>query len=137
VRRGHGAIAHPCRAGLQNLHLYGKSRLYRVGRALDDEHELPRLGFERAVIEGWEGSSTMGHLASTLRHAVAGRIQEVGNGPVIEPSVRIRSKGKQQGRHGSFVNAIDARAQNLDRIAGTAPVEPVAWPHDRAEAGGA
>jgi len=115
-------------AGLKNLHLYGKSLLYLVSRALDDERKIPLLGFERAVVKGWEGNTDQ--WAASHLPFVKQWLAEFKGGtwPVTEASVRINKKGKtQQAQHGSFDNNIDVIAQTIERIAGAKPVKPIEW----------
>ena len=115
-------------AGGKNLHLYGKSLLYLVSRALDDERKIPLLGFERAVVPGWEKSTDQ--WAASHLPAVQKWLAEFKGSlwPVTDASVPINKKGKtQQAQHGSFDNNMDVIAQTIERIAGAKPVKPLEW----------
>lgn len=115
-------------AGSKGLHLYGKSLLYLVSRALDDERKIPLLGFERAVIPGWEKSTDQ--WAAAHLPAVQKWLAEFKGSlwPVKDASVPINRKGKtQQAQHGSFDNNIPVIAQTIERIAGAKPVKPLEW----------
>jgi hypothetical protein len=115
-------------AGGKGLHLYGKSLLYLVSRALDDERKMPLLGFERAVSKGWENDKEQ--WAESQLKCVQQWLAEFKGSlwPVKEASVRINKKGKtQQAQHGSFDNDLDVISATIERIAGHKPVKPLEW----------
>jgi hypothetical protein len=115
-------------AGVKGLHLYGKSLLYLVSRALDDERKMPLLGLERAVTPGWERDADQwaaSQLPSVQQWLVRfkGRVQ-----PVEAPSVVVNKKGKTvPAQHGVFDNDVAVIAQTIERIRGAAPVQPIEW----------
>ena len=115
-------------AGTKGLHLYGKSLLYLVSRALDDERKMPLLGLERAVTPGWERDADQ--WASTQLPSVQqwlaqfrGRVQ-----PVPSPSVVVNRKGKTvPAQHGTFDNDVTVIAQTIESICGTPLEHPIEW----------
>jgi hypothetical protein len=115
-------------AGVKGLHLYGKSLLYLVSRALDDERKMPLLGLERAVTPGWERDADQwaaSQLPSVQQWLARfkGRVQ-----PVEAPSVVVNKKGKTvPAQHGAFDNDVAVIAQTIERIRGAAPVQPIEW----------
>jgi hypothetical protein len=115
-------------AGGKGLHLYGKSLLYLVSRALDDERKIPLLGMQRAVDKGWETDRDQwaeSHHAD-LQQWLAGF--KGSKRPVVDASVRINRKGKtQQAQHGSFDNAFEVIGPTIERIAGRPLVSPIEW----------
>jgi hypothetical protein len=115
-------------AGVKGLHLYGKSLLYLVSRALDDERNMPLLGFERAVVPGGEKDSDQwaaSQLPSVQRWQAAfkGQVQAVQT-----PSVVVNKKGKTMpAQHGSFDNNVVVIQQTIERIRGAKIVRPIEW----------
>ncbi len=115
-------------AGSKGLHLYGKSLLYLVSRALDEERKMPLLGFERAVIKGWEASTDQWSASQlgSVRQWLAGFKGSLW--PVKDASVPIDKKGKtEQAQHGSFDNNLDVIGMTIERIAGKKLVQPIEW----------
>lgn len=115
-------------AGMKGLHLYGKSLLYLVSRALDDERKMPLLGFERAVQQGWEKDSDQ-WAAAQLPSVQQWLAQFKGQThPVDTPSVVVNKKGKTvQAQHGSFDNNVAVIQQTIERIRGAKIVQPIEW----------
>jgi hypothetical protein len=117
-----------CLAGVMGLHLYGKSLLYLVSRALDDERKMPLLGFERAVVRGWERDSDQwaaSQLPSVQRWQAAfkGQVQAVQT-----PSVVVNKKGKTiPAQYGSFDNNVALIRQTIERVRGAKIVRPIEW----------
>lgn len=115
-------------AGGQGLHLYGKSLLYLVSRALEDERKMPLLGLERAVTPGWD------HDADQWAEAQLPAVQQwlaAFKGQVLTlptPSVVINRKGKTaQAQHGSFDNNLALITHTIERIRGAAIEHPLEW----------
>jgi len=115
-------------AGVKGLHLYGKSLLYLVSRALDDDRKMPLLGFERAVKPGWETDSDQWAAAQL---PALQRWQATFKGlavPVETASVVVNKKGKTvQAQHGSFDNNVAVMQQTIERMRGTKIVQPIEW----------
>jgi hypothetical protein len=110
------------------LHLYGKSLLCLVSRALDDERKMPLLGFERAVVRGWERDSDQwaaSQLPSVQRWQAAfkGQVQAVQT-----PCVVVNKKGKTiPAQYGSFDNNVALIRQTIERVRGAKIVRPIEW----------
>jgi hypothetical protein len=108
---------------------YGKSLLYLVSRALDDERKMPLLGFERALDpayardpEQW-AQAQLPYVQEWLARWNATLAQ-----PVATPYVRTtRAGGRMQATHGSFDNNIEALTATLARIRGAKLVAPMEW----------
>lgn len=115
-------------AGVKGLHLYGKSLLYLVSRALDDERKMPLLGLDRAVTPGWEMDGDQ-WAASQLPSVQQWQAQFKGQVvPVPTPSVVVNKKGKTaQAQHGSFDNSVAVIEQTIERIRGAKVVAPIEW----------
>jgi hypothetical protein len=115
-------------AGGRNFHLYGKSLLYLVSRALDDARKMPLLGFERAVVQGFETNDDQ-WIAS--EHDAVRTWQKRFKGtlvPVKEPNIAVAANGKTaQATHGSFDNSVRVITQTIERITGSRPVKPIEW----------
>jgi hypothetical protein len=114
--------------GIEGLHVYGKSLLYLVSRALDDERKMPLLGFERALDPAYRNDSDQwaeSQLPSVKRWQAAFKGTK---NCVAAPSVPINKKGKtQQAQHGSFDNNLEVIGATIARIAGKKPVKPIEW----------
>jgi pimeloyl-ACP methyl ester carboxylesterase len=115
-------------AGTKGLHLYGKSLLYLVSRALDDVRKIPLLGLQRAVEPGWErdadqwATTHLGDVRTWLAQF------EGSLWPVVDASVRVNRKGKtEQAQHGSFDNNVEVIGRTIERIAGAGLVAPIEW----------
>jgi len=102
-------------AGVKGLHLYGKSLLYLVSRALDDERKMPLLGFERAVVPGWERDSDQ-WAASQLPSVQRWQAASKGQAQAVQtPSVVVNKKGKTMpAQHGSFDNNVVVIQQPIE-----------------------
>lgn len=115
-------------AGSRRFHLYGKSLLYLVSRALDDKRKMPLLGFERAVEPGYEGNAD---LWAASEHDALREWQRRFRGtlaPVAEPNIPVAANGKTaQATHGSFDNNVRVVAATIERITGSRPVRPIEW----------
>ncbi len=113
--------------GVEALHLYGKSILYLVSRALLDVRKMPLLGFERALDPKY--NTTDYWAASQLKHLRDWQAAFKGSMDcVTAPSVPINKKGKtQQARHGSFDNNVEVIGATIARINGKKPVKPIEW----------
>jgi hypothetical protein len=113
---------------------YGKSLLYLVSRALDDERKMPLLGFERALDRAYARDAEQwaeGELAFVqqwqARWGPAARERSLAI-PVDLPDVRTtKAGGRVQSTHGSFDNNIDALTTTLERIRGAKLVAPMEW----------
>ena len=115
-------------AGVKGLHLYGKSLLYLISRALDDERKMPLLGLQRAVTAGWEHDADQWVAAQLPAVQVwlarfGGRVQAVGS-----PSVVVNRKGQTvQAQHGSFDNNVALMTQTIEGMRGGKIVRPIEW----------
>jgi hypothetical protein len=120
-------------AGAKGLHLYGKSLLYLVSRALDDVRKIPLLGFERAVEPGYhrdrDASATDQWDAAHLRYVREWQAAFQGSLHRVDaPSVPINKKGKtQQAQHGSFDNNVGVVTATIERIGGAKVKHPIEW----------
>ncbi len=115
------------------LHLYGKSLLYLVSRALDDARKIPLLGFERAVETGWHGGDAqwqrdqwapehLPYIDEWLAGFKGRRYR------IDKPSVTINKRGKTaQARHGVFDNDLETVGATIERISGTPLIRPIEW----------
>ncbi|MGH8446429.1 MAG: C1 family peptidase [Solimonas sp.] len=108
---------------------YGKSLLYLVSRALDDERKMPLLGMERALDPRY---------AQSTDHWAAGELASVqtwqarwpaGQGKAqTEPTVRTTKRGDRiPSTHGSYDNNLDVIGETLERIRGGALAAPLEW----------
>jgi len=114
--------------GFSGLHLYGKSLLYLVSRALDDVRKQPLLGFERALDPKYAHDSDQWAVGE---HDAVAEWQAKFKGTsrcVVAPSVTVNKKGKTaQAQHGSFDNNVEVITATIRRIAGTPPAKPIEW----------
>jgi len=114
--------------GVGALHLYGKSILYLVSRALLDVRKTPLLGFERALDPAFANDANQwseSQLANLKQWQAAFKGSKH---CVTAPSVPINKKGKtQQAQHGSFDNNVDVIGATIARISGKKPVKPIEW----------
>ncbi len=112
------------------LHLYGRSLLYLVSRALDDDRKIPLLGFERAVTSSWATTSSGKNDPQRLHdqwHANHHRFIEEWQRKfkgvlyvVDAPSVPVNIETKMvQAQHGTFDNDITTITQTIQLISGT------------------
>jgi hypothetical protein len=115
------------------LHLYGKSLLYLVSRALDDARKMPLLGFERAVETGWHGGDGQWqrdqwapeHLSYIDQWLAGfrGRLHRI-----ERPSVQTNKRGRTvQAQHGAFDNDLETIGATIARIRGAPLVSPIEW----------
>lgn len=116
------------------LAAYGKSLLYLVSRALDDERKMPLLGMERAVQPGYENDSDQWE-ASELPFIQTWQSRwkpQVANETlarsVTTPSIQNTKAGGQiQATHGSFDNNIPVLRETIERIKGAPLVSEIEW----------
>ncbi len=116
------------------LRIYGKSLLYLVSRALDDERKMPLLGLQNAITPNlfdprqWADDQSAAIIS--WQHlwgiGVPGPTQR--GFPVTTPDVRTTKAGATiQASHGSFDNNIDVIGTTLKRIKGDDLVAPIEW----------
>lgn len=110
------------------LAAYGKSLLYLVSRALDDQRKMPLLGMARALEPRYANDGSQwaeGELETVQRWQAA---WPAGNAHVVSTrDVRNTRTGSQvQATHGSFDNNIDALTAVIERIKG-GKIEPMEW----------
>jgi hypothetical protein len=115
------------------LHLYGKSLLYLVSRALDDARKIPLLGLERAVEAGWHGGDAQWqreqwapeHLPYIDEWLAGFKGQRH---RIDTPSVPINKRGRTaQARHGAFDNDMGTIGATIERVRGAPLVSPIEW----------
>jgi hypothetical protein len=114
--------------GTATSNLYGKSLLYLVSRALDDERKMPLLGMERAFDPACNTSDywAAGELASLER--LQSGLAAAAKLPWIAPEARVSRTGDTiAAGHGSFDNNIELIAALIERITGRAPATPIEW----------
>ncbi|MEW6320455.1 MAG: C1 family peptidase [Acidobacteriota bacterium] len=116
------------------LGIYGKSLLYLVSRALDDERKMPLLGMARAHEPKYANDSDQWadtHLPDVRLWQRAWRAAQghTKRTTLVEaPTVRqTRVNGRIQATHGSFDNNIDVLTATLERIRGATLVRPMEW----------
>ena len=113
--------------------VYGKSLLYLVSRALDEERKMPLLGMERALLPKYgtdKDQWSKEHLKAVRQWQAAWKESHGDTRTTVirEPSVcQTRIGGTTQATHGSFDNNIPLLTQVLQRIAGSALVAPMEW----------
>lgn len=118
--------------GSRSLHLYGKSLLYLVSRALEDQRKMALLGLERALVpefasstEHWHPSQLPWLQAWQQRWGTAAdpRVHRVPT-----PSLVVNRQGATvQARHGAFDNSVQVIGDTIARIRGQAPVAELEW----------
>jgi hypothetical protein len=114
-------------AGVEALHLYGKSLLYLVSRALEDARKMPLLGFERALDPNYNTTDYWAQAQLTPLRAWQAAFKGSRN-CVAAPSVPVNKQGKtQQAQHGSFDNNVEVIGATIARISGKKPVQPIEW----------
>jgi hypothetical protein len=109
--------------------LYGKSLLYLVSRALEDERKTALLGMERALDpkfvknkDQWGDQQEHWLTQWQLRWPATRGIPEKNR------FVRDTREGhQQQATHGSFDNNIPVITQAIERIKGSPVVKPLEW----------
>jgi pimeloyl-ACP methyl ester carboxylesterase len=116
------------------LAAYGKSLLYLVSRALDDERKMPLLGMERAIMAGYENDSDQweaGELAFVQAWQSRWKPQVASQSlarPVTSPSIQTTKAGGQaQATHGSFDNNVETLTETIERIKGSPLASEVEW----------
>lgn len=114
------------------LPAYGKSLLYLVSRALDDERKMPLVGMHRALLSEYAGDADQwagDQLAEVKRWQAAwpGAAKDLLR-LVDRPQVAVTREGGQcKSTHGSFDNNIAALTETIERIKGSAVVAPLEW----------
>lgn len=112
--------------------LYGKSLLYLVSRALDDDRKMPILGLARtsdpkyvADTDQWNDRRLPDVKAwqAFWKNRAAAGLAVIDDQDV--PYTRIG--GRTQATHGSFDNNIDVWTSTLTRIAGKQLAAPMEW----------
>lgn len=114
------------------LPAYGKSLLYLVSRALDDERKMPLVGMHRALLAQYAGDADQwagGQLAEVKRWQAAwpGAAKDLLR-LVDRPQVTVTREGGQcKSTHGSFDNNIAALTETIERIKGGPVVAGLEW----------
>ena len=116
------------------LAAYGKSLLYLVSRALDDERKMPLLGMERAVIPGYENDTDQWD-ANELEFIQAWQKRwkpQAANQslarPIAAPTIQnTKTGGQVQATHGSFDNNISSLGETIERIKGSPLSSEIEW----------
>jgi hypothetical protein len=116
------------------LPAYGKSLLYLVSRALDDERKMPLLGLARALDPKYarDDEQWAADQLGAIREWQARWKPDAGSKPlaieVALPDVRsTRTGARAQATHGSFDNNIDALTETIERIKAARMVAPMEW----------
>lgn len=108
---------------------YGKSLLYLVSRALDDQRKMPLLGMERALLPAYASDGDQwarGELPFVQRWQQHWPAKQ--GCTLVEPTVRTTRRGDRiAATHGSFDNNIEVLTETLQRIRGAALVAPMEW----------
>jgi hypothetical protein len=107
--------------------VYGKSLLYLVSRALEDEHKMPILGLQLAIQPdnirkpGMELSQplTSDHRKRWMN--LAGKLSRVTVTAHKGPKIRSSTTLREDIAHGTFDNDIDIINASLARILGSVP----------------
>lgn len=111
------------------LQAYGKSLLYLVSRALDDQRKMPLLGMERALDPHYARSTD--HWAETeLASMQAWQARwPAGQGATWrDPTVLTTRRGDRiPATHGSFDANLEVITETLQRIRGEPLVAPLEW----------
>ncbi|MEZ5417352.1 MAG: C1 family peptidase [Vicinamibacterales bacterium] len=113
--------------------LYGKSLLYLVSRALDDDRKMPILGLERAhqrkyVADGDQWSDKRLAEVKAWQTMWLGRTGAARTIAITDQDVpHTRTGGRTQATHGSFDNNIDVWTTTLERMAGRKLAAPMEW----------
>ncbi len=114
------------------LPAYGKSLLYLVSRALDDERKMPLVGMHRALLAEYAADAdqwAQGQLAEVKRWQAAwpGAAKDLLR-LVDRPQVTVTREGGQcKSTHGSFDNNIAALTETIERIKGSGVAAPLEW----------
>lgn len=117
-----------------SLALYGKSLLYLVSRALDDERKMPLLGMERALLpryatdpDQWDERELPSVQVWQARWQMQRGAELLGRIETAHSVPDTRAGGQEQATHGSFDNHLRAMTETLERIRGGALVAPMEW----------
>ncbi len=113
---------------------YGKSLLYLVSRALDDQRKMPLLGMERALQPGYADDSDQWQ-ASELPFVQTWQKRwkpivdtQLLARPITSPTVTCTRTGAQvPATHGSFDNNIPVFTELIERIKGARLESPIEW----------
>jgi hypothetical protein len=109
--------------------VYGKSLLYLVSRALEDERKMPLLGLERAHDPRYAGDTDQWaeeELDAVRAWQAAWPRDNLR--VVTAPDVRVgRDGARAQATHGALDNDIDTLTLAIERIAGRKLVAPLEW----------
>lgn len=113
--------------------LYGRSLLYMVSGALDDERHMPLLGLARAHDPVY-ANSTKQWADDQLEQVQAWQAAWLPSNPgprttiVTAPTVETtKAHAHLQSTHGSFDNNLAIMTATLERISGAALVSPMEW----------
>lgn len=113
--------------------IYGRSLLYMVSGALDDERHMPLLGLDRAHDPAYANSTKQWADDQLGQVQVWQAAWLASGGParttvISAPTVRTTKANNQiQSTHGSFDNNIDIMTTTLERIRGAALVSDIEW----------
>jgi hypothetical protein len=109
--------------------LYGKSLLYLVSRALDDERKMALLGMERALDPKFvTNTDQWGEQQDHWLTLWQSRWPGSRGIPEKSRFVRDTREGhQQQATHGSFDNNIPVITQTIERIKGAPMVKQIEW----------
>ena len=120
-------------SAVAGLHLYGKSLLYLISRALEDVRKIPVLGLERAIETAWHGGDSsrlrdqwdpdhLQYIEQWLQ-GFRGHLHRVD-----KPSITVNKRGKTvQAQHGAFDNDIETITMTIERISGMELPKPIEW----------
>jgi len=116
------------------MRIYGKSLLYLVSRALDDERKMPLLGLQNAITPNlfdpkqWADDQAVAIVNWQHLWAIGATGPKQRGFPVNTPDVRTTKTGATiQATHGSFDNNIEVIGATLERIKGGSLVAPMEW----------
>jgi hypothetical protein len=110
-------------------HLYSKSLLYLISRALEPDHKTPILGMQKAWPDWSADAEFMEGYQKILDGWNAVSKNVVLDAPITETEVPIRREtGKYEtinAGHGSFDNNLNVVNRAIKRVIGKNPTEPV------------
>jgi hypothetical protein len=108
--------------------LYGKSLLYLVSRALDDERKMPLLGMERALDPACNTSDYWAASELPSLERLQAGVAAAAKLAWAAPEVRVTRTGETvTASHGSFDNNIELVATLIRRITGGEPATEIEW----------
>ncbi|MBK6337886.1 MAG: C1 family peptidase [Betaproteobacteria bacterium] len=114
--------------GSAAANLYGKSLLYLVSRALDDERKMPLLGMERALDPAFNSGDYWAERELPLLVRLQAGLAGATRTPVTAPRVRTTRTGESiAAAHGAFDNSVDLLTATITRVTGAPPVTEVEW----------